>query len=137
MWLEEGVLARPEAERRVSEVIFAMVDSDEKVQGVTTSYHSRVPGVDRPVWFLRMFIRKSVRGALGLKNRSAIQWEMFDKTCAHLAQTTRETHQGVVMVTENRKLWSKHWQRRLAEKGWRVTGNDPKGSVVYFLAFSA
>ena len=135
MWLEEGVIPRPEAERRVTEVVYAIVDSEENILGVTTAYAGQLPEGAKPVWFLRMFIKNSSRKASGLKNRSAFQWDAFEMTCQYLAQKNQKTHLGVVMVTENRKLWSERWQKRLGEKGWELLGRDPRGNVIYLLRF--
>lgn len=136
MWLEEGVLSQTEAARRVREVIYALLDQEDRVQGVTTAYEGQAAPGKKPAWFLRMFIRKSSRKAIGLKNHSAFQWEMLEKTCEHLRSRSRETHLGILMITENRKLWSERWQRRLGNKGWKVIGWDPKGNVVYLLPFA-
>lgn len=136
MWLDEGVLSPAEASRRVQEVIYAIVNPEEKVQGVTTAYTGELPGRSEPVWFLRMFIRNSARKASGLKNHSAFQWDAFETTCEFLAQTTRKTHLGVVMVTENRKLWSERWQKRLEARGWSLLGRDPRGNIIYLLKFT-
>ena len=135
MWLSEGVITSDEAERRVREVVCALLDGTDRVLGVTTAYPGRIPKIEKPVWFLRMFIRKSIRGASGLKNRNAVQWEMFQKTCVHLQETNQKSHLGVVMVTENRKLWSERWQKRLGEKGWELLGRDPRGNIIYLLKF--
>lgn len=135
MWLGEGVLTHAEASRRIGEVVYAIIDHEETVHGVTTAYSGQFPARSEPFWFLRMFIRKSARKALGLKNHSAFQWDAFEKTCQFLAETTRTTHRGVVMVTENRKLWSERWQKRLGGRGWKVLGKDGEGHVIFFLPF--
>jgi hypothetical protein len=135
MWLGEGVLTHAEASRRVGEVVYAIIDHEETVHGVTTAYSGQFPARPELFWFLRMFIKKSARKALGLKNHSAFQWEAFDKTCEFLAQNNRTTHRGVVMVTENRKLWSDRWRKRLGERGWQVLGTDASSNVVFFLPF--
>ena len=135
MWVTEGVISQKEAERRVHEVIYALLDDKDEAVGVTTAYPGHITLFAEPVWFLRMFIRKSARKALGLKNHSAFQWEAFDKTCQFLAQNNRAAHRGVVMVTENRKLWSERWQKRLGERGWQVLGKDAGGHVIFFLPF--
>jgi hypothetical protein len=136
LWIGEGVLSTEEASRRVSEVIYAIVDAEDAIHGVTTAYTGHLADNSTPVWFLRMFIRRSARKASGLKNRSAFQWETLDKTCQFLRQSTHATHRGIVMVTENRKLWSEHWRQRLGERGWQVLGTDPRGNLLFFLGFN-
>jgi len=136
MWLDAGVLSQAEASRRLHEVVYAIVDDENTVQGVTTAYPGRIPGRNEPVWFLRMFIKNSARKASGLKNRSAFQWDAFEKTCEFLKQTSLKTHLGIVMVTENRKLWSERWQKRLGDKGWELLGRDQRENVIYLLRFS-
>ena len=140
MWLEEGVIPRPEAERRVTEVVYAIVDSAENILGVTTAYAGQLPGGGEPVWLLRMFIRSSKRAFQGMAVKGALQWEILESTFRYLqslpVSSVNLTFKGAVLVTENRKFWSERWQKALADRGWMPVGINGLGHRIHLRAFT-
>ena len=139
MWLQERVIPKPEAERRVMEVVYAIVDSGENIVGVTTAYVGQLPGGGEPVWLLRMFIRSSKRAFQGMAVKGALQWEILESTFRYLqtlpVSSVNLSFKGALLVTENRKFWSERWRRAFATRGWHPVARDAAGQYIHFRAF--
>jgi hypothetical protein len=139
MWVEEGVITPQEAERRVGEVVCALLDDKDEIIGVTTAYPGRFESHPSPVWFLRMFIRRSARAHQGLAVKGAIQWKALELTFQELQKTAVPSgaipFAGAVLVTENRKFWSERWLRAFSERGWKPVARDQRGGNIHFRAF--
>ncbi|NQW99906.1 hypothetical protein HQ447_04550 [bacterium] len=139
LWVGEGVLSEVQASRRVKEVIYAIVDSEDKVHGVTTAYAGQLHGLPDTVWFLRMFIRKESRKVPGIATKSAIQWAILEETFQFLERDPSQGSlrpQGAVLVTENAKFWSDRWQRALADRGWKPRGSNTSGHRIHLRTFA-
>lgn len=136
MWLGEGVIAREEAERRVREVVCALLDDNDRVLGVTTAYPGRIGRFPDPVWFVRMFVRREARGHQGLAVKGALQWKALETTFRALEETSpAPPFRGAVLVTENRKFWSERWLRAFSARGWKPMARDKDGKYIHFRPF--
>jgi hypothetical protein len=132
LWVGEGVVNAEEAYRRAAEVLFVIRDRDDRLVGVNTVY---VQGFLRPgnrYYFMRMFVRPADRRSFGLP--AFVSRKTFEFLRAHRPPEQQETR-GLIIVTENRKFWSRNAHRILAGVGWHFHGRGPKGNHIFYQNF--
>jgi len=126
--LWQGVLAEAEAERRLGEVCLLIRDSAGELIGVTTAYRAPFRRHDEIYWFLRMYLVPEHRGTFGL-GRRASSWSRDLLLQQAVAEDAAE---GVLMVTENPKLWRPGMHRLFYQEGWRFFGRGPRGNEIWY-----
>lgn len=131
LWLDAKVLSRPEAERRVKEVVLTARNENGVLVGVNTVYRQDFRSRGNTYYFYRVFIRPEDRGVFGLRRCMSLQARQFLKEYPNPHGET----QGVVIVNENRKLSRKGAKRMLERDGWTFWGVGPKGFDVWFVNF--
>jgi hypothetical protein len=131
LWVGSGVLDPAEAQRRLSEVYFTVRDGRNRLIGVSTVYLGDFLQQGDAYWFLRMFLLPDARGDFELAS--------FVSRQSRLALRHQDNHGatpiGVIIVTENPKLWRKGAHRVLFRDGWRFWGRGPKGNEIWYENF--
>ncbi len=131
LWIDSAVLDHAEASRRVDEVFFVVRNVAGRLTGVSTVYLGDFLRQGRSYWFLRLFIRPGARGVFDLA--SCVSRKTKEALRHQEASGARPL--GVVIVTENPKLWRKGAHRVLARDGWMYLGKGPKGNDVWYERF--
>lgn len=131
LWLDHRVLSAEEANRRVSEVFLVIRDAADELIGVTTVYTGNFLGQDNPYYFLRMFIQPTARGVFDLASFASKTTKEALKDCPATGMQPR----GVVIVTENPKLWGKGPHKVLERDGWIYLGKGPMGNELWYENF--
>lgn len=123
MWMEEGVIPREEANRRVDEVVLVGFDPNGVVCCATTVYIKDVSGDN--YYFFRMFIRERDRGKLKAFKSSKLTHEYL-RTYNHPMKPV-----GIIAIAENHKIT----QRIMKWEGWNYFGKDKFNRDVYYVSY--
>ena len=127
MWVGEKVLSPAEAQRRAGEVLFAIRAPDGTLAGVNTVYVQGFQRADNPYHFMRMFMHPAHRGVFGLPRFVARKsFELLRE---------QSGSKGLMIVAENRKLWTERARKALVGMGWTYFGTGPKGNHIFFQGF--
>jgi len=130
MWVDEGVLSRDAAMRRVDEVVVATLGPAGEVAGVNTVYVGRPPGGSDAWYFYRTFMRAAHRGRPAVV--SAAFRMAFDVLRA-FPHPMRPA--GLLALLENPKLANQGPRKRLERLGFGLVGRDRRGRPVWALRF--
>jgi len=130
MWIDAGVLAPAEAQRRIAELVVVTRAPDGQLAGVSTAYVADVPG-ERGAWyFYRTFLRSEHRGVAGVPTRM-LRLALDELRAWRHPQAPR----GVVIITENPKLMRRAAKARIEALGLNLLGSDERGCDVWCLKF--
>lgn len=130
MWARNQALpGREAAERRIDQVVLAVRNPAGQMAGVSTVYAGDFQQRGNPYFFYRMFIQPGDR-IPGLMRFVTLQ------TC-HLMNERYQPGgpQGVIIVTENRKLMRPGMQRMFERNGYERLGRDSRGYDVWRYPF--
>ena len=136
LWLDASVVPPAEAERRIAELLFLIRDAATgELVGVSTAYPAALPPGDTRYWFLRMFVRESHHGEVGLP--PLVLTSAVTELAGRRPRGPVPDCRGVAVVPQNPKLRTPHmlvrWFRHLP--GWRVAGHDPAGLPIICFDF--
>lgn len=124
-----GVIDPPEAKRRLNEVMLCLRNQQGQLIGVTTAYTAPFVKPGQIYWYMRMYISPNERGVFGLARQAG------SLTYAALAEQQANPAEGVMLVTENPKLWRPAIGKAFQEKGWRLLGRGPRGNLLWYQRF--
>jgi len=133
-WLKSGAIQDPrEAARRTSEVLCVAIDSSGKIAGVSTVYLAPFGQSKLLYWHYRTFIRKDCRvpGLAVRLLRSSLTY------LNQVAATPDNLSNGLVILTENRRLKHPGWHRILAREGMGYLGLTTSGMDVWKYDFAS
>jgi hypothetical protein len=135
MWVGEGALAAPEAERRTAEVLFLIRDgSSGMLAGVCTVYPARLSDTGDAYWHFRMFMSRKFRGASGLPRFLLLATYQYLR---HHGGSGGAILRGVAVVGEN-PAFRRHRSREYFAKQnppWRWLGANSRGHDVFYCDF--
>jgi hypothetical protein len=127
--LWQGVLPPEEAARRLDEVYLAIRHPDDRLIGVTSVHEQGFRRSDERYWFLRMYVDPTARGTFGLGRRAS----SMTRDCLLQYPPEGSRAEGVIVVTENPKLWRPGMHRVFWQEGWRFYGRGPRGNEIWYL----
>ncbi|MDI1228473.1 MAG: hypothetical protein PSY14_12390 [bacterium] len=132
LWRRNHALpAGSDPAQRVSQVVLAAIDADDKLVAVSTAYrapfsHSGLQGgTDDEFYYFRTFVQPGDR-------RHNLPKKLTNSTYDHLNTLPPEGRpKGVVIVAENPKLTKKLLEHELGPFGWVHIGQDARGKQVF------
>lgn len=132
LWRRNHALpAGSDPAQRVSQVVLAAIDAEDKLVAVSTAYrapfsHSGLQGVtEGEFYFFRTFVQPGDR-------RHNLPKKLTNSTYDHLKTLPPAGRpQGVVIVAENPKLTKKLLEHELGPFGWIHIGADARGKQVF------
>ena len=131
LWHRNNILPNPaEADLRLTQIVVAALDANEKVVAVNTVFEGQFPPnleekYRHACYYYRMFIDPTARrGHLMLRMLNAA----FD-----VLERERNAHspKSLILVAENRKFSRKAAAAGLARYGYLPIAIDPKGQLVF------
>lgn len=129
-WLRNGAIPNSdEARRRADELVCVARNAAGEIVGVNTAYVSTFRSADDRYYFYRMFLRPQDR-------HLHLACELVRASVDALRDRRVEPAvQGIVLVTENKKLMRASGRRILTHLGWHPAGTDPRGLDVWKIEF--
>jgi hypothetical protein len=132
MWVEEGVIPKEEAQRRVDEVVLVGFDPNKEVCCVTTVFLQYVKAFKKYFYIFRMYIRKKDRGKLKAFKSSKLTHEYLkqQETISRMNMYPLSPV-GIIATAENAKIT----QRIMKMEGWEYYGKNEFNQDVFYVLF--
>lgn len=127
-WFTERALDPDEMQRRVDQVVYVGRNAEGEIAAICTAYLGDFMQPGNRYWFVRMYVRRTERGAVWMLHRFILEC-----TCNYLKGHPLYSTQakGTMLVTMNPKLWRPAIHRSLSRMGWSYHGQGPHGNQIW------